>query len=586
LMKMVAEMPNGHVIFPALLDNSADIGRTDPYWSIKRFGGKIETVDSGPSRIGFFNKCFSNDLSGDKMDLPDGIRRIDALSESDEARAVAEIAARAKSHGESVLIITPDAAGGQRIVEALAAYDLSVDSSAGTPVSKTRAGRIAGMICDLALGAEKPEVVNKDLELAGPVADGGGADLFAKISGQVGQAPAEFWTAFEKARELSEKHGLDVAGAAAVLIDALGRESVRPPIGDFDVVILGTAEARMQTADVVVLTGLNEGIFPADGFSHPWISRTAAESIGLPSPDAKVSLQALDFMTLSCAPKVFWTRSKMSGGAATTPSRFLSRIAAKVRDMPVEIAARKGPLQDKAGQPDIPVYDYKGPYWATWLEDLIHNPYQFYAKHILHLRKLPDIGDDVGAREFGTMVHHVLEECIGADESEIIRMLEAAAEKIVPRASVLFRFWQNRFREMAPAIAALPAGAELEKEISGEIFGRRIRAKADRIEPGRVVDYKTGAVPTKTQLGLGKDADCTMPQLPVEAILTGAREMAFLRLQRRHVGMVGFDEAETAAAIEAAKNKLGFLFAQNEYGRPDHYLDEKYRDFDDMARVP
>jgi inactivated superfamily I helicase len=96
-----------------------------------------------------------------------------------------------------------------------------------------------------------------------------------------------------------------------------------------DGVVLGTIESRMQTADVVILTGLNEGMFPARGYENAWLPAKVAEKIGLPSPNRKVSLQSLDFMNLACGNEIYWIRSLQSGGVQTTESRFLSRIIAR-----------------------------------------------------------------------------------------------------------------------------------------------------------------------------------------------------------------------------------------------------------------
>jgi ATP-dependent helicase/nuclease subunit B len=303
---------------------------------------------------------------------------------------------------------------------------------------------------------------------------------------------------------------------------------------------------------------------------------------------------ALDFMTLSCGAEVYWTRSKMAGGGEAVQSRFLSRVAvmaeiesdAGILDL---IRARDAvpfaPLETAA-----PQAEYKGDYYATWLESLVHNPYLFYARHILNLRRRPDVGDEIGAKEFGALVHKVIEQCAKdniTDEKKIIGLLENAANK----SNILFRFWRNRFREMAPEIAKISSvPAELEKEIETQYAGRTVKARADRIENGvRVVDYKTGSTPTDAQLGLGKDGNCTMPQLPVEAMIlkdrTGADvSMAFLSLKKNAVGIREYDSEETARAVAAVKKKLNVLFNNKEYGRPE-YVEEKYRDFDDLSRA-
>ena len=593
LMSLIAQMADGNVILPGLLGNFDDIGRTDPYYSIKRFlaGRRPETIDVGAGRIGFFNDCFSNALAGKKLAAPSNITQIDLATEAEEAETVAAISAMAKERGERALIITPDQAGGQRIMAALSAYDLTADSSDGTPLSQTKMGRIAGLAAEYFTKAEKDEVILADLKQltdSDTDMDRDNGNLFSAVDRLTG---GELSDIIENAKILEKRYGLDTESASAVLRDMIKKESVRAPLGNYDVAILGTAEARMQTADIVILTGLNDGMFPSDGFRHSWLSDSTMEKIGLPSPDGKVSLMALDFMTLSCGARVYWTRSKMSGGTLTTPSRFLSRVSVRALvNQGSEVLAAVRARDDVEPAPldrTAQTHKYEGAYYATWLEDLIHNPYQFYAKHILRLRVRPDIGDDVGPREFGTLVHKVLEDVAAMkveSAREIEMLLEKEALEYIPSDNVLFKFWQNRFHEMASAIFDLAAApGESEKELSGEYRGRTIKARADRVEKARVIDYKTGNIPTDAQLGI-KDGDCMMPQLPVEAMLSGKPEMAFLRLQRKRVKLVEFDAGETSASISAAKKKLDFLFAQDTYGRPDHWLDDKYTEFDDLCR--
>lgn len=640
LLTAIANLPNGHIIFPGFLTpDSVDIGRTDPYWSIKQFLSGINhnpypltsdfvktpsdklpdpflekgDLGSADSRIMFFNKCFVNDLSGEKVAIPGGIVQVDADTEAEEAVVVAFIAARARHEKKSVLVITPDSAGEQRIKAAMDEYNLSADSSAGTPLFMTRIGRFALRLFDWLVGDEKKEIVEKELFYPYPVPLAG-QDIVSSIKYE-----GKLWDFIVNAMEsldyqitdcaetdaffnvvanlspILEKYNLSAEDTAIMFADALKSESVRMPFGaECDVQILGTAESRMQTADVVIITGLNDGMFPAKGFEHSWLPRNIAHQIGLPSSDSKVSLQALDFMTLSCAPEVYWTRSKMSGGSETVPSRFLSRVNI-MADVPkgdgILTAVRARNNMDLSPLDTTPpVVKYAGDYYATWLESLIHNPYLFYARHILRLKLKPDVGDEIGAKEFGTFVHSVLEKCVGLNDAQIIVALEAEALKYVQKDSVLFRFWQNRFREMAPEIEKLlSVPGAMEQKIEMNYVGRRLIAKADRIEGNRVIDYKTGIIPSDKQLGLAKDENCTMPQLPVEAMILknkveGEVSMAFMSLKKGDVRLKEFNHDTTARAIAAVKKKLNIIINKEKFERPE-YVQEKYRDFDDLCRA-
>ena len=628
LMEKISAHPGGVVILPGLCENLDDIGRTDPYWSIKQFarlhqgsGGQAMcnvstfakasadkqcTIDNPQTPIHFFNSCFSNKHNCTLSIVHCTLCEAD--SEAEEADAIALIAAAARREKKSVLIITPDTAGGQRITTALEKFGLTYDSSAGSPLSKSPIARVMSLVFEY-MTRENQAVIMADLShlTNNPFAVKNvkwTGNLFDFALGAVenlrpkNMENTELF--FEKTAELSDiivrlggqaGHNLELSDIGFLLNEFISAESVRPPMTDnADVTILGTAEARMQTADVVIITGLSEGMFPKDGFSPNWIPRNLAAKLGLPSPDSKVSLMALDFMTLSCAPEVYWTRSKMSGGTVNLESRFLSRVKV-MTNIPI--------LDYRPQPPDLnpldktpPSYIYKGQYWATWLESLIHNPYLFYARHILNLRKNPDIWEAAGAKEFGNLVHDVIASGV-KKEGEIIQKLEDGARQYYDSTHIMYRMWQNRFREMAPKIAELlsrDVPAKTEEKITANYQGRTFIAKADRIENGNtVIDIKTGKAPTKSQLGLGRDVNLTMPQLPLSAMIleeNGAEnvEMAFLQLAGKKVDFVQYDRENTQKSIAALKEKLNYLINITTFERPE-YVEEKYRDFDDLARV-
>jgi len=202
----------------------------------------------------------------------------------------------------------------------------------------TPAGRFAIRLFDYLCGNENKDVIAADLGRSKSALDGlafGGGlldfivDAMEKLDYEIPDDSASrlFFDTVAGLSDIMDGYRMSVSDAALMLSETLRGESVRPPISaDYDVGILGTAESRMQTADVVVITGLSDGMFPADGFRHNWLPRDIAHKTGIPSSDSKVSLMALDFMTLSCGTEVYWTRSKMAGGGEAVQSRFLSRV--------------------------------------------------------------------------------------------------------------------------------------------------------------------------------------------------------------------------------------------------------------------
>ncbi len=626
LMARVASMSNGRIILSGRISGVYDdfMLDTHPYNSEYEFlvqigvaPSDVRCIDVGVSHIDFMNRAFGNsvDMCPD-YDLSN-CHLIVANRESEEAACVAEIAARAIDENKSVLVITPDAAGNQRLLTEFLRRNIVADFSGGL-LGVTPAGRAILNIMD--------DWIDAGDDTFQKIYYKNNCDLFDTIADIV-QNMREIMSpkfdasddvsimVWEKIKELSECLNLqnihvNVADARAFIADALSGVRVRGKMNDgASVVVLGTIESRMQTADVVILTGLNEGMFPATGYENPWLPRSVADKIGLPSPNHKVSLMALDFMNLSCGANVYWTRSRLSGGTQTQESRFLSRvIVARGKydtSCGIEILDTVRARDVVAPRPlfygdPTPPSDWSDVY-VTDLEYLIHNPYAFYVRHILRIAPIKDYWESVDARDFGNMVHDVLEHApVGVTREYLISEMDRLARERLGNNNLIFNFWHRRFVEIADvAKNMLDATVGASVEIGGvvRIAGRNVRARADRIWDGGVLDIKTGAAPTNAQLAKGN-----MPQLPLEALMlsTGGFKiptseksrtpiMQFLQLKNGDVRLIEYSSEQTAEMMRVAHERVQELFniysaggAGYEY-RPN--TDQKYRGYDDFARA-
>ncbi len=631
LMAAVARLPYGRIILSGKIDGRVDDFAldTNPYNSEYRFltrigcdASDVIPIDVGTSAIDFMNYAFGNNPAqyvGNKN--LSHCHLVKCGGEAVEASAVAEIATRALARDKNVLVITPDAAGNQRIAAALRARGIVGDFSGGVPGTMTPAGRAILNLLDGWI-ENSSDVFDKFYEK-------NGYDLFNTIAEIIQNYDSEFAPQFvaddvvdiwEKIRELSNAINvvglrLSVSDARTFIADAISSVSVRGmPDGDARVVVLGTIESRMQTADVVILTGLNEGMFPARGYENAWLPRRVAEQIGLPSPNRKVSLQSLDFMNLSCGGDVYWLRSSVSGGVQTTESRFISRIMARGgmfdegvgTDILGAVAARDNPTPNGLdySPPQLDTPDWSDVY-VTELELLIHNPYAFYVKHILRLRVLDDWWVTADAKKFGNLVHDVIENATDLNPDVLVAQMDARAREMIGEKSVLYHFWHKRFLEIAPVVSnvlgALPVryheiGGRIKFPIGASF--RNVRARADLVWDGGVMDFKTGAAPNKGQLTKGN-----MPQLPLEALMlksggfdlppdvrvSSTPIMMFLQMKNGAVEPIAYDGDTTQTMIDAAVAKVSELFNIYTVGNaPYEYREtgeEKYKAYDDLARV-
>ena len=90
--------------------------------------------------------------------------------------------------------------------------------------------------------------------------------------------------------------------------------------------ILGPLEARLLDFDLVILGGLNEGKWPAQTATDPWLSRPMRRALGLESPERRIGLSAHDFASLAASRRVLLTRSKKENGSPAVASRWLLRL--------------------------------------------------------------------------------------------------------------------------------------------------------------------------------------------------------------------------------------------------------------------
>ncbi|MEO0358343.1 MAG: double-strand break repair protein AddB, partial [Pseudomonadota bacterium] len=304
--------------------------------------------------------------------------------------------------------------------------------------------------------------------------------------------------------------------------------------------ILGTLEARAQTADLVILAGLNEGIWPSAETPDPWMNRAMRQNAGLLNPDRKIGLAAHDYQIALSNSEVWITRSLRSSDAETVPSRWLNRFAnllnglsdtdthpawdamlargqawmaaADAINAPVETPKAKRP----APCPPVELRPKELP--VTAITRLIRDPYAVYAQYVLGLYPLNPLLAEPDALLRGIVVHKILETSLSADIGQTVtdgvqRLLATADDVLaqqVPwpaeRRRWMAMMTRNAEQIVAQDIARRAGVLTTHSEISGRALipdlGFSLTAKADRIDilSDRVViyDYKTGNLPTQT----------------------------------------------------------------------------------------
>jgi len=307
--------------------------------------------------------------------------------------------------------------------------------------------------------------------------------------------------------------------------------------------ILGTLEARLNTAEVVICASLNEGNWPKTPENDPILSDSFRMSIGLPSQKRRQGLAAHDFCTSFYATHLYMTRPVREGGEAILQSRLWTRligrygIASSAYRVLANYQVDSSANAIKPPAPTPPSVHRSKVYYASHVEQLMRDPYAYYTRHLLLLNLLPALDEAFSAKDKGQIFHDILDQYLKTEaEPKIDKLLifskpffENHEEK---GRGIVQTFWWYRFKRVASwwhdkldielsQNRATEANGEMILALDGVLV--ELKSRADRIEKPidtrsaaalRIIDYKTGALPTRKSVANGSS-----PQLLVEAVI-------------------------------------------------------------------
>ena len=404
--------------------------------------------------------------------------------------------------------------------------------------------------------------------------------------------------------------------------------------------IWGLLEARLQAADVMVLGGLAEGVWPPTSDPGPWLSRPMRARVGLPSAEEAIGQAAHDFVACACAaPRMVLSCPRRRDGAPAVPARWLTRLEALLagqdRTLPQHPASawvraldqpqgEPAPAQPPRPCPPLPLRPRR--LSVTEIETWLRDPYAIYARHVLHLAALEPLDQTTDAADYGSLVHAALHRFFGEIGThwppDAVERLRNAMDRALREAGLreaLAAWWTPRLQRIAEWVAqteairrAMHAPSLVKTEVSGTwelarpggLF--RLAGRADRIERHAgglaILDYKTGTPPSQKEVDAG-----LAPQLLLEAAMATAgafgaelalpsRELAYWHLTGGyHAGEVRAlfksDAAAIADATRDAHAKLAALI--DAYDAADRcYLSQpqpahapRFSDYAQLARV-
>ena len=368
-------------------------------------------------------------------------------------------------------------------------------------------------------------------------------------------------------------------------------------------------EMRMLHFDVIIAADLNEGSWPKDIKTDPWMNMKMREEVGLSSIYENISKSYHDFYLISYMNLII-TRSKKLDGANSTISRFITTLIPNLKLSEYSFA-EEDKIHPKESVPPIALSHHKPKILAvTHIEMLIRNPYAFYARKILALYPLDDIMKQADFADFGNFIHEAFEEYSLSNGD-----IEKIGRRILDKSNYsdfTINLWWPKFLNISKEFVVFEDSKikQLEQiytEIEGrwevEIDEHRliISAKADRIEitndkKVNIIDYKTGVVPTKKDVMLGLS-----PQLLIESMIV--KNLGFKEFTCQEIGGIVYIkissskpyiqeiyidinneiiEKSTEGLIKLLRFYLdkSFIF----YDSPNKYYAPKYNDYKSLAK--
>ncbi|MEN0079594.1 MAG: PD-(D/E)XK nuclease family protein [Pseudomonadota bacterium] len=367
--------------------------------------------------------------------------------------------------------------------------------------------------------------------------------------------------------------------------------------------IWGSLEARLQSADHLILAGLNEDIWPRRPGADTFLPRKLQVKLGLEDPETRMGLAAHDFAGLACARRVTLMYSERRDDAPAVASRWVWRLQTLVRgalgddadsalspspgrDPRQWATALRDPLLDQPPEhaiprPTPPAEARPTRLSVTRIDTLQRDPYAIYAERVLRLAPLAPLAKPIDARETGTAIHRALElfdpkPGLGADGLLDLMEIELRwhgepRESLAGRRAILRNIATWYVDWHTSRQIGLEGGPYLE--VKGTLTFPRpglpdftLSAVADRIERRiggdlAVLDFKTGNPPSDKEIAAGLSQQMPLQGLIAsiggfEGVAAGdVSELTYVAVKAKpDVRVIGTGRNLNASAMELAED--------------------------------
>lgn len=307
--------------------------------------------------------------------------------------------------------------------------------------------------------------------------------------------------------------------------------------------IMGVLESRVLDFDTVIITSMNEGIFPAGKSQNSFIPFDVKRELGLPTFKEKDAIYTYHFYHLLQRAKNIYLlyNTESEGIDAGEKSRFITQLEVEYQsNHNLSHQIYNAVLPEKAHLPMIVEKSEQvmerlremavNGFSPSTLTTYIRNPMQFYFQRILRIAEVEEVEENIAANTLGTIIHGALEELytpflnIFLSISHLETMLQLVNEVVFKQFKTVYRegeitkgknllafevakrnvfnFLQleKRLLEQNDAVKVLFLEKNFEQILTDTLlpFPIKIKGNVDRIELRnnkiRIIDYKTGKV--------------------------------------------------------------------------------------------
>lgn len=210
------------------------------------------------------------------------------------------------------------------------------------------------------------------------------------------------------------------------LAQQLGAQPFRDTGIESKVRLTHLAATRWRNFDAVLLLGCDASHLPGTDTDSRWFNDAVRSSLGLPTREVQHAQQRddlLSLLTLNDTVLVTWQSSK--GGEINLLSPYLEMLRA-VHDLAygddlsetelgtlleaAQVRSTEFALPALAAMPTpgVPHNLIPARISPSAYNSLVACPYQFYARHVLHLNELDEVPEGVEKRDYGAWVHDIL----------------------------------------------------------------------------------------------------------------------------------------------------------------------------------